>query len=167
MAKPELIQALNDQIREELNSSYIYLALSADLESQGLTGAAAWFRKQSDEERGHAMRLYGFVHDVGGAVVLQALPQPPSGVKTLKDAFTRALAHEKHISQSIHQLVRLTRKLDDIAAESFLKWFVDEQVEEEKTASDILAKIEMTGASAGSQYLIDRDLGKKAASAQD
>ena len=167
MPKPEVIEAFNEQIREELNSSYIYLALSADLDALNLTGAAAWFRKQSTEEQGHAMRLYGFVNDIGGAVVLQALPQPPSGTKTLKEAFTRALAHEKHISASIHKLVRLCRQLDDIAAESFLKWFVDEQVEEEKTAADILAKIELTGASSGSQYLIDRDLGKKAASAED
>lgn len=162
MAKPELIQAFNDQIREELNSSYIYLALSADLDGQNLTGAAAWFRKQAEEERGHAMRLYGFINDVGGQVVLQALPQPASGTKTLKEAFTKALAHEKHITASIHNLVRLARKLDDLAAESFLKWFVDEQVEEEKTASELLAKIELSGGSAGSQYLIDRDLGKLA-----
>jgi len=167
MAKPELIQAFNDQIREELASSYIYLALSADLDAQNLTGAAAWFRKQSDEERGHAMRLYDFVNDVGGQVVLQGLPQPPSGIKTLKEAFTKALAHEKHITASIHKLVKLARQLDDIAAESFLKWFVDEQVEEEKTASDILAKIEMTGGSSGSQYLIDRDLGKLASRSAD
>jgi len=165
MAKPELIQAFNDQIREELNSSYIYLALSADLDGQNLTGAAAWFRKQADEERGHAMKLYDFVNDLGGQVVLQALPQPPSGIKTLKEAFTKALAHEKHITASIHNLVRLARKLDDIAAESFLKWFVDEQVEEEKTAAEVLAKIELTGGSVGAQYLVDRDLGKLAKSA--
>jgi len=165
MAKAELIQAFNDQIREELNSSYIYLALSADLDGQNLTGSAAWFRKQAEEERGHAMKLYDFVNDLGGQVVLQALPQPPSGIKTLKEAFTKALAHEKHITASIHNLVRLARKLDDIAAESFLKWFVDEQVEEEKTAMDILAKIELTGGSAGAQYLVDRDLGKLAKSA--
>lgn len=165
MAKPELIQAFNDQIREELNSSYIYLALSADLDGQNLAGAAAWFRKQADEERGHAMKLYDFVYDLGGQVVLQALPQPASGIKTLKEAFTKALAHEKHITATIHNLVRLARKLDDIAAESFLKWFVDEQVEEEKTAADILAKIELAGGSAGAQYLVDRDLGKAAQSA--
>lgn len=167
MADPQLIQAFNDQIREELNSSYVYLALSADLDAQNLTGAAAWFRKQAEEERGHAMRLYSFVNDVGGHVVLQALPAPPSGVKTLKEAFTKALAHEKHITATIHQLVKLSRKLDDLAAESFLKWFVDEQVEEEKTASDILAKIELTGTSTGAQYMLDRDLGKKAASSED
>ena len=165
MAQPELIQAFNDQIREELNSSYIYLALSADLDGQNLTGAAAWFRKQAEEERGHAMKFYDFLNDIGAQVVLQALPQPPSGVKTLKEAFTKALAHEKHITASIHKLVRLARKLDDITAESFLKWFVDEQVEEEKTAAEILAKIEMTGTSSGSHYMLDRDLGKKAASA--
>jgi len=167
MAKSELIQAFNDQIREELNSSYVYLALSADLDAQNLTGAAAWFRKQAEEERGHAMRLYSFVYDIGGQVVLQALPQPASGTKTLKEAFTKALAHEKHITASIHKLVKLSRQLDDLAAESFLKWFVDEQVEEEKTAADILAKIELTGGSSGSQYLLDRDLGKKASSSED
>lgn len=162
MAKPELIQAFNDQIREELNSSYVYLALSADMESLNLTGAASWFRKQASEEQGHAMRLYEFINDVGGRVVLQAIPQPASGVSTLKDAFTKALAHEKHITSCIHNLVRLARKHDDLAAESFLKWFIDEQVEEERTASDILAKIEMTGSASSAQYLVDRDLGKKA-----
>lgn len=165
MAKPEIIQALNDQIREELNSSYIYLALSADMEAQNLTGAAAWFRKQSTEETEHAMKLYEYIHDVGGQVVLQALGQPASGTKTLKDAFTKALGHERHISACIHNLVRLARKHDDIPTESFLTWFVNEQVEEEKTAADLLAKIELTGGSTGSQFLIDRDLGKLAKSA--
>ncbi len=162
MAHPEMIQAFNAQIREELASSYIYLALSADLDEQNLTGAAAWFRKQAEEERGHAMRFYDFIYDVGGRVVFEALPQPPSGTKTLKDAFTKALAHEKHITACIHKLVRQARQLDDVAAESFLKWFVDEQVEEEKVAADILAKIDLTGGSAGAQYLVDRDLGKLA-----
>jgi ferritin len=164
MAKPELIQAFNDQIREELNSSYVYLALSADMDAVGLTGAAAWFRKQSEEEDGHAMRLYDFVNDVGGHVVLQAIPQPASGVKTLKDAFTKSLAHEKHITACIHNLVRTARKLDDLSAENFLRWFIEEQVEEEKTASDILTKIELTNGSADAQYLIDRDLQSRAAS---
>jgi ferritin len=164
MAKPEVIQALNDQIREELNSAYIYLALSADMEAQNLSGAAAWFRKQSSEEQEHAMKLYEYINDLGGLVVLQALPQPASGTKTLKDAFTKSLNHEKHISSCIHNLVRLARKHDDIPTETFLTWFVNEQVEEEKTAADILAKIEMTGSSTGSQFLIDRDLGKMAKS---
>jgi len=162
MAKPELIQAFNDQIREELNSSYVYLALSADMDALNLTGAAAWFRKQAAEEQGHAMRLYEFINDVGGRVVLQAIPQPASGVSTLKDAFTKALGHERHITGCIHNLFRLARKLDDLAAESFLTWFINEQVEEEKTASDILAKIEQAGAASSAQYLVDRDLGKKA-----
>ena len=162
MAKPELIQAFNDQIREELNSSYVYLALSADMDAVGLTGAAAWFRKQSEEEDGHAMRLYDFVNDVGGHVVLQAIPQPASGVKTLKDAFTKSLAREKHITACIHNLVRTARKLDDLSAENFLRWFIEEQVEEEKTASDILTKIELTNGSADAQYLIDRDLQTRA-----
>jgi len=167
MSKPELIKAFNDQIREELHSSYIYLALSADLDAQNLNGAAAWFRKQAEEERGHAMRFYEFINDVGGTVVLQAIPQPGSGIKTLKDAFTLALGHEKHITACIHALVKLSRQLDDLPAESFLKWFVDEQVEEEKTASALLAKVEMVGASAGSQYLLDRDLGKLANVSKD
>jgi len=167
MAKPELIQALNDQIREELASSYIYLGLSSDLDALNLTGAAAWFRHQADEERGHAMKLYDFVYDLGGRVVLQALPQPSTPVKNLHEAFTKALGHEKHITGCIHKLVKLARQHDDIAVESFLKWFVDEQVEEEKTAADILAKIEMVGTSSGSQYLLDRDLGKQAARSAD
>lgn len=167
MSKPELIQAFNDQIREELNSEYVYLALSADLDAQNLTGAAAWFRKQAQEERGHAMKCYDFLNDIGARVVLQALPQPDSGVKTLKEAFTKSLAHEKHITACIHGLVKLSRKLEDLPAESFLKWFVDEQVEEEKTAAAILAKIEMIGTSAGSLYMLDKELGKLASSSED
>jgi len=165
MAPEPVLKALNDQIREELNSSYIYLAFSADMEALNLTGAAAWFRRQSEEEREHAMKLYEYVHDVGGRVTLQALPAPTAGLKSMQDAFTKALAHEKHISSCIHNLVRLARKNDDIPTESFLTWFVNEQVEEEKTASDILARIELASGSAGGTFMIDRELAKLASQA--
>jgi ferritin len=163
MAKAEVIQAFNDQIREELSSSYIYLGLSAELEALNLPGGAAWFRKQAQEEQTHAMKFYNFVHDVGGKVVLQALPEPTLGTKTLKDAFTKALTHEKHITGTIHNLVKLARKHDDLAAEGFLTWFVKEQIEEEKSVADILAKIELTGSASGGQYWVDKDLAVAAA----
>jgi len=141
------------------------MAVSADMDFLSLTGAAAWFRKQADEERGHAQRILRFMADIGAPVIFQALPQPPSGIKTLKEAFTKALAHEKELSAAIHKLVKLARQFDDLAAESFLKWFIDEQVEEEKLDNEILAKIELAGTSTGASYLIDLDLGKQAASA--
>ena len=162
MSKPELIQAFNDQVREELNSYYVYMALSADMDFLSLTGTAAWFRKQADEERAHAQRFLRFMADTGARVAFQALPQPASGTKTMKEAFTKALVHEKELSVCIHKLVKLARQLDDLPAESFLKWFIDEQVEEEKVDVEILAKIELAGGMPGSQYLIDHDLGKQA-----
>lgn len=163
MISDAMVKALNDQIREELESSYIYLSFSAELDALNLAGAAAWFRKQSNEERGHAMRFYDFINDVGGKVVLQTLAQPAGGLSGLKDAFTKALAHERHISSCIHKLVKAARQADDLPTESFLKWFIDEQVEEEKTVADILAKIELAAGNVGSLFVLDRDLGEAAA----
>lgn len=166
MATEAMIKALNEQVWEEMNSSYIYLAMAADMEAKNHLGSAAWFKKQSQEEWGHAMRIWEYLYDIGGKVVLQAFKAPPAEYSGLLEAFEASLKHEKHISHCIHQLVRQARKEDDLPTENFLQWFIKEQVEEEKTAAEILAKIQWVGAGTG-VYFIDKELGKRALSKVD
>lgn len=163
MPSTNMIKALNDQISEEMHSSYLYLAMAADLEAKNWLGSAAWFKKQSSEEWAHAMKIWEYLNDVGGKVVLDTLKAAKVDLKSIAEAFDSALAHEKHISACIHNLVRLARKEDDLPTENFLQWFVSEQVEEEKTAAEIVAKIGMIGTSPSSLYLLDKELGKLAA----
>jgi ferritin len=153
--------ALNEQIREELASAYIYLSMAAYCESISLGGFANWMQKQTTEEMEHAMKLYDFVHDRGGRVRLEAIPQPPVEFDGPVDVFEKTLAHEKYITGRIHDLYAVAVAENDYAALSTLQWFVDEQVEEEKTASDILDVLKMIGEKGQGLFMLDRQLGER------
>ena len=153
--------ALNEQIKEELASAYIYLSMAAYCESINLGGFAHWMQKQTAEEMEHAMKLYGFIHDRGGRVILEAIDQPPAEFDGPTDVFKKTLAHEQYITGRIHDLYAMAVKEDDYASLSTLQWFVDEQVEEEKTATDILNTLEMTGEKGQGLIMLDRYLAQR------
>jgi ferritin len=138
MLSEPIQKAFNDQIQCELYSAYLYLAMAAHFESAALPGCAKWMHMQANEEVAHAMRLFKFINDRGGRVVLQAIDAPPSDFGSPRDAFQNALEHERHVTARIHQLNELAAKENDYAAQSHLQWFIDEQVEEEKSAQDIV-----------------------------
>jgi ferritin len=163
MLSKTMQKALNDQIQKELNSSYIYLAMAAYCEAGALPGSAAWMRIQSQEEYGHAMKLYGFVNDRGGRVTLQALPAPPVEWKSALDVFKKVLEHEQYITGSIHKLYAQAVKENDYPSQVLLQWFVTEQVEEEKNATVIVDQLKAIGESKSSLLMIDRHLAKRAA----
>ncbi|MDY7107205.1 MAG: ferritin, partial [Planctomycetota bacterium] len=104
MMTEKLLDALNDQIQAELHSAYIYLAMSAHFEAEALPGSAGWMRQQAREEVAHAMRLFEFVNDRGGRVVLKTIDQPEKDFGPPLKVFETALEHEKHISGRIHDL---------------------------------------------------------------
>lgn len=153
--------ALNEQIKEELASAYIYLSMAAYCESINLPGFAAWMVKQTQEEVEHAMKLYGYIHDRGGRVVLQALNQPPVEFDGPIDVFEKTLAHEQHITGRIHALYALAAEENDYASQGLLQWFVDEQVEEEKTAGEILETLKMIGDKGQGLIMLDRQLAQR------
>jgi len=143
--EPIVQKELNKQIQEELYSAYLYLSMSAYLASEGLSGAANWMRLQYEEEMLHAMKFFDFVLARGGEVELLEIAQPPKTFGSLEDCFVGALEHEKHITGRINGLYELSMKEKDYAVQSFLKWFVDEQVEEEGNVNEALDKLKHIG----------------------
>jgi len=151
----------NKQINAELYSSYLYLSMAANFESTNLKGLATWMKVQAKEEMTHVMKMYDFVFDRGGKVLLDTIKKPKASWKTPLDAFKEALAHEKYITNLINNLVELTKKEKDNASFSFLQWFVNEQVEEEATAEEIVQRLSMIKGVGGGIYWIDRELGMR------
>jgi ferritin len=160
-------KALNDQINLELSSAYTYLSMAAHFDSGHFPGMASWMRTQWQEELAHAFKLYDYVNDRGGRVVLQAIPQPKSEFGTPLETFKEVLAHEKKVTASIHALHELAQTKGDVATVSHLNWFVDEQVEEEKTACDILDQLELIGDYKGGLFLLDSKLGERTAGGEE
>jgi len=158
-----LQDAINEQINVELFSAYLYLSMSAHFETQNLSGFANWTRVQYQEETGHAMKLYKYVFDRSGAVTLKAIAQPATKFKTPLDIFKEILRHEQKVTSLINKLYELAVKEKDYAAQIFLQWFISEQVEEEKNATDIINMLEMIGDSPVSLIMADRQLGARKA----
>lgn len=154
-------KAINDQIQKELYSAYVYLSMAAYFETNNLTGAASWMRLQHQEEQVHAMKFFDFINDRGGQVVLQAIQQPPTDFASPLAVFEAALAHEQKVSRSIHDLYALAVKENDYPTQAMLQWFINEQVEEEKNASAIVAQLRMIGDSPAALFMIDQQLGAR------
>ncbi len=159
--KSEVSDALNEQIKHEFYSSYLYLSMAGSFEVAELPGFARWMRKQSEEEREHAMKFFDFLLDRGEHVQLQAIDQPPYAFRSPLDTFEQALEHEKEITSRIHQLYELSLQKNDYPAQVFLHWFVTEQVEEEKTATEVVERLRMAGEDGAALLLLDKELGER------
>ena len=151
--------ALNDQIRDELESAYLYLAMAADCESQSLPGCASWLRGQWEEEIAHAMRFYDFIIDRDGRIDLKALSAPDSSYGSPLAVFETALENERRVTKSINALYELVQKERDFASQPLLDWFVTEQVEEEATVGQIVDDLRRVGEQGEGLFLLDRELG--------
>jgi len=156
-----LENAMNDQIREELASAYIYLSMAAYLETLNLPGFAHWMRAQANEEMEHAMKFYGHIHERGGRVLLQSIEQPPADFEGPIGVFEQALKHEQYISSRILDLYKLAQKEEEFASFSLLQWFVDEQVEEEESALEVLEQLRMIGDKGQGLLMLDRQLAQR------
>jgi len=161
MISEKMVKALNDQINAELYSAYLYLAMSADFKSKNLEGFANWMRVQTKEEMAHAMKFFDFIVERLGKVELEAIKKPQAGWPSPLAMFEAAYKHEQFITDKINKLVELAQSEKDHAMESFLKWFVDEQVEEEASADKIVQQLKLVKDSAGSLLMIDHQLAKR------
>jgi len=157
----KMLKALNEQIKEELESAYLYFSMAADFESKNLKGFSLWMKSQAGEEMIHALKLYNFINDRGGKAVLQGLDQPKSDWPSPMEAFKAAYKHEQHITGCINDLVMLAREEKDTATEIMLQWFVTEQVEEEASADEVVQKLELVGESKQGLYMLDKELGAR------
>ena len=153
--------AINEQINEELASAYIYLSMAAYCESINLPGFANWMRAQTNEEMEHAMKFYGFVHDRGGRVILKAIAEPPAEFDGPLGVFAKTLEHEQYITGRIHKLYAMAVEENDYASLSTLQWFVDEQVEEEQSATEILELLKRIGDHPQGLIMVDRQLASR------
>ena len=159
---PKAVQdAMNEQIKNEIYSGYIYLSASAHFANNNLPGFAHWMRHQAEEELEHAMKFFDFIQDRGGTVTLQAIDQPPTMWKSPLEIFETALKHEQKVTGMINGLVDLAMKEKDHATFEMLQWFVKEQVEEEEHASDILNQIRIIGDVTGHLFCLDHQLAKR------
>lgn len=155
----QLVQdKINEQINNELFSSYSYLAMSAYCSDKQYHGCAHWLRMQSEEENSHAMRLYDFLVARGGRVVLAKIKRPNAQFKSLLEVFKSVLKQEKKVTAQIDSLFALALEEKAFAALVELEWFVKEQVEEEKNARDILHKIKLVKDDPSSLLDLDREL---------
>ena len=160
----KLEKALNDQINLEFCSAYASLGMAAYFERTAFTGFGKWMKIQSNEELGHANRFFKYIVERGGKVTLQAIPEPKCDFKSPLDAFQASLGHEQRVSASICAIFwKLATEDKDYATLSFLKWFLDEQVEEERNVGDILSKLELVGDNRSALYQIDQHAARRAA----
>lgn len=165
MAIPEsMVKAINDQIKEELKSAYIYLSIAAYFDFQNLSGFSQWMKEQFKEEIEHGMKLYDHVIQRGGKVVLEAIEKPPTSWKSPMKAIEAAHEHEKYITSKIHALVDIADKEKDYPTKSILQWFIDEQVEEEATTGSILQRLKLIGTSPSALLMLDNELKKRQSS---
>ena len=160
---PRVLEAIIRQINSELSASYAYLAMSAYCESQKFTGAARWLRVQSQEENMHAMKLFDFALARDCAVQLLAIDRPKSDFGSVAEVFERALEQEKEVSRQIDALYETAFTEKAFSAVAELQWFLTEQVEEEKTAREIVAKFKLVGNDPASLLDLDRELGARTA----
>ncbi len=159
--KDKVAKALNAQIREELASGYIYLAMAAYFEDADLPGFAQWMKIQAGEEYGHAMKFFAFINEREGTVELEDIKAPAKPWESPLAAFEAAYDHEKYISDKIDGLVKLAEDENDRPTASFLKWFIDEQVEEEASTIAVVKKLKQVGKSPQGLYLLDKELGSR------
>jgi len=157
MISKKMEAALNDQIREETYSAYLYWSMAAWFEAENLRGFANWMRVQTQEEMVHAIKFYTFILDRGGGVKLQALAAPANKWDSPLAAFQAAYKHEQHITGRINELTALARKENDNAALIMLEWFVNEQVEEEKNADEKVKTLKLVGDNGHAILMLDRE----------
>lgn len=159
MLTKKMEKALNDQVKNEMYSAYLYLSMGMYFQSRNLTGLASWMQVQMQEEMFHAEKFRAYINNRGGKVILQALEQPPSDFGSPVNAFEETLKHEKFITSKINDLVKLSIGENDHATTTMLQWFVNEQVEEEATADEILQQLKMIGDNGYGILMMDRELG--------
>ncbi|MFA7659155.1 MAG: ferritin [Candidatus Gastranaerophilaceae bacterium] len=158
MINKKTAKVLIEQVNKELYSAYLYLSMSAYFSDIGLLGFASWMRVQVQEESAHAMLIYDFLINRGERVLLTAIDAPPNGWKSPLQVMEETLKHEIHVTGLINNIVTVAEEVKDRATISYMNWFIDEQVEEEANAKDIIDKLKLIGNDKSALYLLDKDL---------
>lgn len=158
MISKKMTDALNEQITAEFHSAYLYLSMAAYFENLNLPGCAHWMELQYQEELMHAMKMYAYLNDRGGRVLLATVDGPVTEWASPMAAFEAAYEHEQYITSRINALMKLATEENDFAANTFLQWFVNEQVEEEATVNEIVESFRLMGDNKRGLFMLDREL---------
>ncbi|MCH8118155.1 MAG: ferritin [Planctomycetes bacterium] len=161
MISEKMEEALNGQVNAELYSAYLYLSMESYFKSLNLNGFAGWMRVQTQEEVIHAMKIYDFINERGGRVILKAIEGPPTEWDSPLAVFEAVYVHEQKVTGLINDLVDLAIKEKDHATNTFLQWFVNEQVEEESSADEVVQQLKMMENAPGGMFMLDRELGQR------
>jgi len=161
MISKKMQDTINNQVQAELASAYLYLSMAAYCEGKNMKGFGHWLRVQYQEETGHAMKLMDYLLERGGQPELKAIDAPPAEFGSPLNVFEKVLSHEQHVTSLIHSLYEVALAEKDYASQIFLQWFINEQVEEEASASEILEKIKMLGDKSSAIIYLDKELGKR------
>ncbi|MGQ9678440.1 MAG: ferritin [bacterium] len=161
MIPAKVEEAFNQQIKHELESAYLYLAMAAYFDETGFHGMARWMRAQVQEELTHAMRFFKHIIERGGEVRLQPLNIAGNKWNSPQEAFEAAYEHEKFITGKINELVKIAQSEGDYASNSLLQWFVDEQVEEEESTLKVAQDLKLVGGDGRGVLMIDREIGQR------
>ncbi len=161
MISKKMEKALNGQVNAELYSAYLYLSMESYFKSLNLNGSANWMRVQTQEEVTHAMKLYEFINERGGKITLKTIEGPPIKWDSPLAVFEAVYVHEQKVTGLINDLVDLAIKEKDHATNTFLQWFVNEQVEEESSADEVVQQLKMMENAPGGMFMLDRELGQR------
>ena len=161
MVSENIANLINEQIAKEQFAAQYYLSMSAWFNSRDLEGIANYFRVQSKEELMHADKMFDYLADVGGEIVIGEIAKPPHNFENVQDVFEKALEHERVVTRSIFNIVKAANDEGDFATVSFLQWFINEQVEEESSASLLVSKIKMVKDNPSALYLFDQELAQR------
>jgi ferritin len=161
MISKKMEEALNEQVNAEMYSAYMYLSMEAYFKSQNLNGFANWMRALAQEEMMHAIKIYNFINERGGKVTLKAIDGPPTQWRSPLAVFEAVYAHEQKVTGLINELVDLAIKEKDHATNTFLQWFVNEQVEEEASADEVVQQLKMMKDAPGGMFMLNRELGQR------
>lgn len=158
MIKKEVLHSINDQINAESYSAFMYLSMAAYFENMGLSGFANWMKIQYQEESAHALKFFNYLTERNGKVALKAIAQVPVDFNGIVDVFEKTLTHEIHVTALIDKLMDVAVAASDHATQSFLKWFIDEQVEEEANVEKILATLKLINGEGNGIFMMDREM---------
>jgi len=158
MLKEKMLNALNEQINAEQYSALMYLSMSAWFQDKGLPGFANWMYVQYQEELTHANKFFNYINERSGKVVLKAIDQMPTEWSGIIEVYEATLTHEQHVTALIDNLMDIALEQRDHAAQSFLQWFVDEQVEEEANVKEILDTLKLINGQGNGIFMLDREM---------
>lgn len=164
---PKIAKMLNEQVKKEFHSSYLYLDMANYYYDNNLNGFGNWFDVQTEEEKAHALLFVQYLRNNGEKITLETIPAPEFKFKNFKEPLDAALEHEKFITASINDIYAEAYKVKDFRTMQFLDWFVKEQGEEEQNTDDLCKRFDLFGTDAKGLYLLDSELASRTYTAPD